>query len=91
VDRKAFDKAARIAEARRRAQAGKTGLVVAAVAVFGAGLLLTRNTAAGHVKHAAQPLAAPRQFVNTVRRNALQAGSIAPPQAPPPQVSTSQS
>lgn len=85
------DKARRIAEAQQRAAAGKAGMFAVAVVVFGGGLLLTRNTAAGHVKHAAQPLAAPARFVKTVRQNALQAGAIAPPQAPPPQVSTSQS
>jgi hypothetical protein len=87
----ASGKAKRIGEARRRAQAGKVGLFAVALAVFGGGMLLTRNTAAGHVKHAAQPLAAPTRFVNTVRQNALAAGSIAPPQSPPPQVSTSPS
>jgi hypothetical protein len=87
----ASGKGKRMGEARRRAQAGKFGLFAVALAVFGGGMLLTRNTAAGHVKHAAQPLAAPTRFVNTVRQNALAAGSIAPPQSPPPQVSTSQS
>ena len=76
---------------RQRARAAKTVLAAAAVAVFGAGVLLTRSTASGHVKRPAQALAAPGGFVRSVRRNALQAGQIAPPQAPPPQASTSQS
>jgi hypothetical protein len=81
----------RTAAGRRRARAAKAVLAATAVAVFGAGVLLTRSTASGHVKHQAQALAAPGGFVRSVRRNALQAGQIAPPQAPPPQASTSQS
>lgn len=91
MDEQASDKDKRRGAARRRAQAGKAGLFALALAVFGGGMLLTRNTAAGHVKHAAQPLAAPARFVTAVRQNALAAGSIAPPQSPPPQASTSQS
>lgn len=81
----------RIRAGRRRAFAAKTVLTATAVAVFGVGVILARSTASGHVKRPAQPLAAPGGFVRTVRRNALQAGQIAPPQAPPPQASTSQS
>jgi hypothetical protein len=77
--------------AKRRAALGKGALVAAAVAVFAGGMLATRSTASGHTRHSASPLTAPRQFVNTVRKNALQSGSIAPPQSAPPQASTSQS
>jgi hypothetical protein len=91
MGKSSFDKDRRLGEARRRAQVGKAGLFAVALAVFGGGMLLTRNTAAGHVKHATQPLAAPARFVTAVRQNALAPGSIAPPQAPPPQASTSQS
>jgi hypothetical protein len=91
MDKFASDRVNRLVEARQRARVGKAGLFAVALAVFGGGMLLTRNTAAGHVKHAAQPLAAPARFVTAVRQNALAAGSIAPPQAPPPQASTSQS
>ena len=79
----------RIAQGRRRAHVAKCVLGAVAVGVFGAGLVLTRSTVTGHVKHQ-QPLAAPQAFVRAVRRNALQAGQIAPAQAPPP-ASTSQS
>jgi hypothetical protein len=75
--------------ARGRARSAKAGLLVASVAVFAGGLALTRSTAAGHTKQAIRPLAAPRQFVRTVRRNALAAGAIAPPQQAPPQATTS--
>ncbi len=77
--------------ARRRARTAKAGLLMASVAVFAGGLALTRSTAAGHTKQAIRPLAAPRKFVRTVRRNALAGGSIAPPQQAPPQATTSTS
>ena len=81
----------RVAAAQHRARAGKVAFVAVAAVVFGAGMLLTRSTASGHVKQGVSPLAAPRRFVRTVERNALQAGQIAPPQSAPPQASTSQS
>jgi hypothetical protein len=76
---------------RRRAALGKGVLAAAAVAVFAGGMLATRSTASGHARHSPTPLTAPRRFVNTVRQNSLQSGSIAPPQSAPPQASTSQS
>jgi len=66
-------------------------MIALAAAVFGAGMLLTRSTASGHVKQGVRPLVAPRRFVRTVERNALAAGQLAPPQQAPPQASTSQS
>jgi len=77
--------------ALRRARTAKAALLAASLAVFGAGLALTKSTAAGHTKQAVRPLAAPGRFVTTVRRNALAAGSIAPPQQAPAQAQTSQS
>jgi hypothetical protein len=77
--------------AQRRARVAKTGMLAVGLAVFGGGLALTRSTAAGHTKQAVRPLAAPSRFVSTVRRNALAAGSIAPPQQAPSQATTSQS
>jgi len=77
--------------AQRRARMAKTGMLALALAVFGAGLALTRSTAAGHSKQSVRPLAAPSRFIGTVRRNALAAGSIAPPQQAPSQATTSQS
>jgi hypothetical protein len=85
------DTASRMADARGRARAGKVAIAALAAVVFGAGMLLTKSTASGHVKHGVRPLAAPSRFVRTVRRNALAAGQIAPPQQAPPQASTSQS
>ena len=85
------DQPGRMVAARRRAALGKCALAAVAVAVFAGGMLATRSTASGHARHSATPLAAPRRFANTVRRNALQSGSIAPPQSAPPQASTSQS
>jgi hypothetical protein len=83
--------AGRVAAAQERARVGKVAFVAVAAVVFGAGMVLTRSTASGHVKHGVRALAAPRRFVRTVERNALQAGQLAPPQAAPPQASTSQS
>lgn len=77
-------------DARRRALVAKRVFVAAAVGAFAAGMLATRTTVSGHVKQRAQPLVAPAKFIRAVRRNALQAGQIAPAQAPPP-ASTSQS
>jgi len=37
----------------------------------------------GHTKAPAKPLDAPPRFVKIVRRNLLQAGIVAPAQAPP--------
>ncbi|HEX2589584.1 MAG TPA: hypothetical protein VHL51_15050 [Gaiellales bacterium] len=83
--------AGRVDDARDRARVGKAAMVALGIAVFGAGLLLTRSTASGHVKQGVRPLVAPRRFVRTVERNALAPGQIAPPQQAPPQASTSQS
>jgi len=85
------ESAGRNAGARARARAGKAALAALAAVAFGAGMLLTRNTASGHVKQGVRPLVAPRRFVRTVERNALAPGQIAPPQQAPPQASTSQS
>jgi hypothetical protein len=81
----------RVVAARRRAAVGKGARAATAVSVFVGGMLATRSTASGHARHSATPLTAPRRFADTVRRNALQSGSIAPPQSAPPQASTSQS
>jgi hypothetical protein len=50
---------------------------------FGAGMALARVSYAGHSKRPLRPLAAPAGFVRIVRQNLLQAGIIAPAQAPP--------
>ncbi len=52
-------------------------------AVFVTGMVAARSTAAGHSRRSIRPLAPPPLFVRIVRQNALQAGVIAPTQAPP--------
>ena len=58
-------------------------LAAAALSAFVAGLVATRASYAGHSKRPLHALAAPPGFVQIVRRNLLQAGIIAPAQAPP--------
>src|SRR5579862_4089611 len=73
----------RFAPVRKRAAQAKLALVVAASAVFIAGLVVTRASYAGHSKRPLHALAAPPGFVQIVRRNLLEAGIVAPAQAPP--------
>jgi hypothetical protein len=69
--------------AERRAGFAKAVLSTGGVLVFGAAIVLARHSYAGHPKHPARALAAPPQFVAIVRQNLLQAGIVAPAQAPP--------
>jgi hypothetical protein len=73
----------RLAPLRRRAARVKLGLVTTAIVVFGVGIAATRASFAGHSKRPLRPLAAPPGFVKIVRQNLLEAGIIAPAQAPP--------
>src|SRR5579859_2746711 len=73
----------RIAAAHRRVAAAKIGVVSVAIVGFGAALGLSRFSYAGHAKTPLQPLAAPPRYVRIVRQNLLQAGIVAPTQAPP--------
>lgn len=73
----------RIAAARGRARYAKTVLTSAAVAVFAAGMALAHGNVAGHSRRQARPLAAPKRFEDAVRRDTLDAGLLAPAQAPP--------
>jgi hypothetical protein len=73
----------RFAPVRRRAAQAKVVLAGAALVCFGAGIALTRFSYAGHSKRPLRPLAAPAGFVRIVRQNLLQAGIVAPAQAPP--------
>jgi hypothetical protein len=73
----------RVATGRRRAAGAKKVVAVVAVIGFGATMVLARVSYAGHAKKPARPLAAPPRFVKIVRENLLQAGVVAPAQAPP--------
>ena len=69
--------------ARRRAAEAKRIVAGVAIIGFGAAMVLARVSYAGHPKKPPRPLAAPPRFVKIVRENLLQAGVVAPAQAPP--------
>ena len=73
----------RIRQAARRARYAKHTLVLASALAFAAALMLARGSYAGHAKHSLRPLSAPPRFVAIVRTNRLQAGVVAPAEAPP--------
>jgi hypothetical protein len=73
----------RFAPVRRRAAQAKFVISAAALVSFGVGMALARASYAGHSKRPLRPLAAPAGFVHVVRQNLLQAGIVAPAQAPP--------
>jgi hypothetical protein len=73
----------RFAPVRRRAMQAKLVISGAALVTFGVGIALARASYAGHSKRPLRPLAAPAGFVRIVRQNLLQAGIVAPAQAPP--------
>lgn len=69
--------------ARRRIAAAKLGVAGVALMGFAAALGFARISYAGHSKKPLRPLAAPPHYVEIVRQNLLQAGIVAPTQAPP--------
>ena len=73
----------RLAPVRRRARLVKIGAGIVGSLVFGASMVLARTTYAGHSKAPSRPLAVPNSFYSVVRQNLLQAGILAPAQAPP--------
>jgi hypothetical protein len=73
----------RLRAAGRRAGAAKAALGAVGALVFGAAMLFARVSYAGHPKRPPRPLAAPPRFVEVVRENLLQAGIVAPAEAPP--------
>ena len=73
----------RVEQAWQRAAVARRVFGVVAVIGFGAAAALARTTYAGHTKQSVRPLAAPPRFVRAVRRSFLQAGIVAPAQAPP--------
>jgi hypothetical protein len=72
-----------VSAARRRAAGAKKAVAVVAIVGFGVSMALARVSYAGHGKKPPRPLAAPPRFVKIVRANLLQAGVVAPAQAPP--------
>ena len=75
--------ASRIVAARRRARLAKTGVVGATLLGFAAAFAFSRVSYAGHAKKPIRALAPPPRYVRIVRENALQAGMLAPADAPP--------
>jgi len=73
----------RLAVGRRRAARAKLAVAAGGVVAFGLVLVVSRSSYASHPKSRAQPLAAPRTFVDVVRSDILKAGLVAPPTAPP--------
>ena len=83
LDRKTSDRKQELVAARHRATATKAGFVAAAALLFVGGMTLARNAYAGHTKAPVVPLAAPGRYERIVKKNLLQAGVVAPAQAPP--------
>jgi hypothetical protein len=81
-------KDSRLRAARRGARTAKLALGSGGALVFGLAMLFARGSYAGHPKRPTHPLSAPPRFVSVVRANLLQAGIVAPAEAPP-QASTS--
>ena len=77
------DRQEELAAARRRANATKVGFVAAVAVLFVGGMSFARNAYAGHAKAPVVPLAAPGRYEQIVKKNLLQAGVVAPAQAPP--------
>ena len=76
-------RAEELTAAGRRAAVAKGLFGAAAAITFGAAALFARHSYPGHPKSPAVPLGAPPKFVDVVRQNLLQAGVVAPAQAPP--------
>lgn len=72
-----------LARARRRARRAKFAIVVGSGLTFAVATGLARSSYTSHPKRRATPLAAPASFVGVVRRNLLEAGAVAPPEAAP--------
>lgn len=73
----------RVEAAHRRMRAAKAGVAGVAVVGFAAAFALARVSYAGHSKKPLHPLAPPPRYVRIVRQNLLQAGIVAPAEAPP--------
>jgi len=73
----------RVKSAKRRARFAKAVLFTGAAVVFAGAATLARTSFPGHAKEPTTPLSAPKKFVKIVRQNLLQAGIVAPAQAPP--------
>ena len=73
----------RLAPVRRRVGLARAALAIGGAALFGVSMALARSHFPGHHKTQVTPLAPPGSLVSVVRQNQLQAGILAPAQAPP--------
>lgn len=73
----------RLEPVRRRVRLARGLLVGGSALVFGATMGLARAQFPGHHKQGVTPLSPPAPFVDVVRRNQLEAGILAPAEAPP--------
>ena len=75
--------ATRLEPVRRRVRIARLGLVGGAALLFGSSMALARVHFPGHHKQGVTPLAPPQNLLDVVRRDQLQAGILAPAEAPP--------
>ncbi len=73
----------RLAPVRRRVRVARGILLGGGIVVFGAAMALARAQFPGHHKHGVTNLSPPSSFVDVVRHNQLEAGILAPAEAPP--------
>ena len=73
----------RIVAARGRVRLAKAGVVGVAIVGFAATFGLSRVSYAGHAKKPLRRLMPPPRYVQIVRQNQLEAGIVAPADAPP--------
>lgn len=73
----------RLAPVRRRVRVVKTAVAAGGIALFAAAGALARVHFAGHQKQGLTSLAPPASLVEVVRRDQLEAGILAPAEAPP--------
>ncbi len=73
----------RLAPVRHRVRLARSILLGGGVIAFGATMAVARAQFPGHHKHGVTNLSPPASFVDVVRRNQLEAGILAPAEAPP--------
>jgi hypothetical protein len=76
-------RSAELASARHRADATKVAVACSGALVFVAAMGLARHSFASRPKAPARALGASQKFLNVIRQNQLNAGVVAPAQAPP--------
>lgn len=77
------ERAEQLRSARHRAFGAKAALATLGATVFGAAMVFAQHSYAGHAKEPVSALEAPQRFIRVVKQDLLQAGVVAPAQAPP--------